>query len=175
MSKHYQTEFKTKIVKEYINGYLSYNSLGNKYNINESVVKTWVNQYRKNGIEGLQRKREKTVYSRDFKVSVLRYRQDHMLSYPETANHFNIPSHSTIARWQRDFDKDGLLGVTEKPKGRPTNMKKKQSKSPQKINETEKEELERLRIENEELRAGIAYQKKLQALTQYLENKHHKK
>ena len=34
------------------------------------------------------------------------------------------------------------------------------------LKESEREELERLRHENEMLKAGIAYQKKLQALTQ---------
>ncbi len=42
MSKHYQTEFKTKVIKEYINGYSSHKSLANKYNIKKDRVKTWV-------------------------------------------------------------------------------------------------------------------------------------
>ncbi len=47
-------------------------------------------------------------------------------------------------------------------------MAKKRTKSNNKnlpLNENEREELERLRNENETLKAGIAYQKKLLALT----------
>ncbi|MEX5652367.1 hypothetical protein AB1J05_07510 [Staphylococcus cohnii species complex 1658] len=52
-------------------------------------------------------------------------------------------------------------------------MKRKQPKSDnQLLNESERKELERLRNENEMLKAGIAYQKKLQSLTQHYETKH---
>ncbi|MDW4095880.1 hypothetical protein QI297_13630 [Staphylococcus saprophyticus] len=57
-------------------------------------------------------------------------------------------------------------------------MDKKHSKVKSKsteLKESEREELERLRNENEILKAGIAYQKKLQALTQNYETKHSKK
>lgn len=57
-------------------------------------------------------------------------------------------------------------------------MDKKHSKVKSKsteLKESEREELERLRNENEILKAGIAYQKKLQALTQNYETKPSKK
>ena len=67
-----------------------------------------------------------------------------------------------IANWQRKLDGEGILGLDNKRRGRPSNMKRKQSKlkhddSP--LNDGEREELERLINENEMLKTGIAYQK----------------
>ena len=101
------------------------------------------------------------------------------MSYRETANYFNISNPPMIANWQRKFDKEGILGLDNKQRGRPSKMKKKNRKVKQEnhlpLKENKREELERLRTENEMLKAGIAYQKKLQALTQYYETKHPKK
>lgn len=57
-------------------------------------------------------------------------------------------------------------------------MAKKRTKSNKKnlpLNENEREELERLRNENETLKVGIAYQKKLQALTDIYGSNNQKK
>ncbi|MFI3545917.1 hypothetical protein V5G65_07490 [Mammaliicoccus sciuri] len=57
-------------------------------------------------------------------------------------------------------------------------MAKKRTKSNNKnlsLNENEREELERLRKENEMLKEGIAYQKKLQALTDIYGSNNQKK
>lgn len=57
-------------------------------------------------------------------------------------------------------------------------MKRKQSsikRNDLPLTESEREELKRLRNENEMLKAGIAYQKKLQSLTQHYGIKPRKK
>ncbi|MDS3888291.1 transposase [Staphylococcus hominis] len=170
MGKHYKLEFKLKIVQEYLNGSLSFQNVAKKYHLpDKSVVQRWVNQYLEFGSEGLDKKLQKKVYTRDFKVSVLRFRQEHKLSYRETANHFKISNPATLAMWQRKFDESGILGLDNKQRGRPSEMRKKPPKTNHNtvpLKESEREELERLRHENEMLKAGIAYQKKLQALTQ---------
>lgn len=101
------------------------------------------------------------------------------MSYREIANYFNISNLSMIANWQRKFDEEGILGLNNKQRGRPSKIKKKNRKVKQDnhlpLKEDEREELERLKTENEMLKAGIAYQKKLQALTQYYETKYPKK
>jgi len=179
MGKHYKFEFKLKVVQEYLEGTLGYKRLAEKYKIpNKSIVQRWVNQYLEFGREGLDKKLQYQSYTRVFKVSVLKFRYENKLSYRETANHFNISNPSMIANWQRIFDEEGILGLDNKQRGRPSKMKRKQSKSKpnnQSLNDSEREELERLRTENEVLKAGIAYQKKLQALTQHYETKHPRK
>ncbi|WP_239733994.1 transposase, partial [Mammaliicoccus sp. M-M49] len=118
-----------------------------------------------------------TVYTSEFKLSVLKFRQENMLSYQDTANHFRIINPIIIANWQHQFDEKCRLDIDKKQKGRSHTMTKKRSKSDNKnlpLNENEHEELERLRNENETLKAGIAYQKKLQALTDIYGSKNQK-
>ena len=180
MGKHYKFDFKIKIVQEYLNGKQGYASLTKTYGLSsDSILKRWVNQYLEMGPEGLGKKMKNRSYTRDFKVSVLRFRQENKLSYRETANHFKITNPATLAQWQRKFDEEGILGLDNKQRGRPSKMKRKHTKvKPDNhlpLKEDEREELERLRNENEMLKAGIAYQKKLQRLTQHYGTKHPKK
>lgn len=91
MGKHYKYEIKLKIVQEYLQGNIGYGRLAENYNLSsESMVWRWINQYLELGPEGLDKKLKNKVYTRDFKVSVLRFRQENKLSYRETANHFKI-------------------------------------------------------------------------------------
>ncbi|MCH8646889.1 transposase [Staphylococcus lugdunensis] len=180
MGKHYKFEIKLKIVQEYLNSSLGYKKLAKKYNLSHhSILQRWVNQYLELGTEGLAKKMKNRSYTRDFKVSVLRFKQESNLSYRETTNHFKITNPATLAQWQRKFDEEGILGLDNKQRGCPFKMKRKQTKvKPDNhlpLKEDEREELERLRNENEMLKAGIAYQKKLQRLTQHYGTKHPKK
>ncbi|EEB36835.1 transposase [Anaerococcus hydrogenalis DSM 7454] len=54
----YSTEFKMRIVKEYLKGNISFKNLAKKYNISHhEIVKRWVMDFRKKGIEGLKSKK----------------------------------------------------------------------------------------------------------------------
>lgn len=167
MSKHYKYVFKLKNVQEYLQDKLSYKRLAEKYTLsNESLIKRWVDQYLKIGLEGLDKKLKNKVYTRDFKVSVLRFRQENNLSYRETANHYKISNSALLAAWQRKFDELGILSLDNKQRGRPSKMKRKQStikRNDLPLKESEREELERLRNESEMLKEGIAYQKSYKA------------
>lgn len=159
-------EEKLKIVKENEEGY-GYGYLSKKYNVNEKTIKNWINSYKVLGEEGLKKSMRNNSYSGEFKLSVLEYRQINGLSYQETAKHFKIKQHSTIACWQRQYDEKGLEGLCGK-KGRPkktgdSNMTKDK---PTKLTPSEKEELIKLRQENMYLRARLEYEKKLEALVQ---------
>ncbi|MEB7401673.1 transposase [Mammaliicoccus sciuri] len=178
MRKKYDFKFKIKLVKEYLEGNQSYRTIALKYGVSSwSVLRIWVNQYKEFGEEGLEVKSRNTVYTSEFKLSVLKFRQENMLSYQDTANHFRIINPIIIANWQRQFDEKCRLDIDNKQKGRSHTMTKKRAKSDNKnlpLNEIEREELERLRNENEMLKAGIAYQKKLQALTDIYGSKNQK-
>ncbi|MFD2495229.1 transposase [Mammaliicoccus vitulinus] len=178
MRKKYDFNFKLKLVKEYLDGQSGYKALTLKHDISSSsVIQIWVNQYKEFGEDGLQEKRRNTVYTSEFKLSVIKFRQENMLSYRETANHFKIINPIMVANWQHQFDEKCRLDLANKQKGRSINMDKKHSKTDNKnssLNENEREELERLRNEVETLKAGIAYQKKLQALTDIYGSKNQK-
>ena len=158
----YSDEFKLKIVKEYLDGFLSYKVLARKYNIpSESPIKNWVNAYQKYGVEGIMRKSSKKVYTVQFKLDVLEFKKQTGASYRDTAIEFKLNNPSLIANWQRIFLKDGVEGLKLKPKGRPSMSKKKNLKSTKQEKEMSREkELER---ENELLRLEVAYLKKLKA------------
>ena len=64
----YSTEFKVKIVKEYLESNSSYQNLVNKYCIpDKSMIRRWVCAYKSQGIEGLKVKRKNTKYPLEFK------------------------------------------------------------------------------------------------------------
>ena len=177
MSKSYTFEFKLKVVMDYLNNEGGYGFLARKYEISqESLVRNWVNSYTEFGVEGLRKQMKNNQYSSEFKLSVLKYRKLHELSYRETANHFNINNYSMLVNWQRKFDEEGLAGLENKKRGRPRkdmSNDKTIDKSSKKVNEyaldeplseSERKELKRLREENEYLRMSLEVEKKLQAL-----------
>ena len=176
MSKH-SFEFKLKVVKEYFDGETGgYKAMAKKYDVkNHSQVEDWVKSYEEYGEEGLKRKATKTFYSGEFKLRVLQYRQYHNCSYREAANHFGISNQATIANWQRKYLSEGFEGLN-KSIGRPNNMSEnKKEKDVLNLTKSEKEELIKLREENEFLRASLAYEKKLKALVQEREQKTRKR
>lgn len=144
-------EFKVKVVKDYLNEEGGYKYLGKKYNIHHTLVTKWVAQYKQLGYDGLTKSMTHTHYSGEFRRAVLQYRQENQLSYRETAIHFGIKNHSMIANWQRKLFEGGPTALEGKI-GRPRNHMGKDNKETNKkvnpnkpLNETEREELERLR------------------------------
>lgn len=172
MSK-YSYELKLKIVKEYLSNNCSYGFLAKKYKLqSEAQIKDWLNKYEQHGEKGLKRKLTNTKYSGEFKLRVINYRQTNGLTLQETANHFGISQGSTISNWIRKYDEEGFSGLISQPTGRPRGMPNNIKKvSPKKLNESEREELIRLREENEYLKARHLYEKKLRALVQERERK----
>ena len=170
MSK-YSYSFKLKVVKEYLNGAGGYKTLARKYDIPDiSEISKWVNSYKQAGLAGLKPVPGKTKYTGEFKYQVLQYKKEQRLSYQEVANCFKISPSSTIANWQRIYDEQGIAGLN-RPIGRPKLVPKKKTTPLKELNESEREELQRLREENEFLRLSIEYQKKLEALVQKRESK----
>ncbi|EFH93104.1 helix-turn-helix domain-containing protein [Finegoldia magna] len=73
----YRTEFKVKVVKEYLKSSISYKYLSEKHCIPDKILAIrWVNDFRKQGIEGLKPKKrgrpskmpKSTNKSKDIKV-----------------------------------------------------------------------------------------------------------
>ena len=158
----YSEEFKLKLVTEYLNGNLGYERLAKKYNMpSKSPLQTWVRTYQTQGVLGLRRRKKKEAYSVQFKLDTVQFMLETGASYRETAVQFNLNNHSLITRWMKEFRAEGIEGLKEKTKGRPS-MSKKPSKQ-KKYEEkklTREEELER---ENELLRLENSYLKKLKA------------
>ena len=125
----------------------------------------WINQYKQFGEASLRHQITKQHYPLNFKLDVLRFKQDTGASYKETANLFNIKEPSIIANWKRNYLTEGAKGLNI-PQGRPPKMPKysKNVKDSNKKSTPKTNELNLLKQENEYLRLELAYLKKLRAL-----------
>jgi transposase len=159
----YSEKFKHLVVKEYQEGGLGYDMLAYKHGMtSSSPIKRWVKLYEKFGIEGLMRKRQKRIYSVQFKLDVLRFMERTGSSETDTALHFGLMNPPIISSWKRVF-REGGAEALEKPKGRPPmsdKAKKRQNKQDDEKEMTYEQKLER---ENELLRLENEYLKKLRA------------
>lgn len=175
MSK-YSFEFKLNLVLEYLSGnFGGLQYLTDKNNLSDkSLLRSWVNKYEQYGEDALRKKTTKSFYSGEFKLTVIQYRHINQCSYREAANHFGIQNLSMIATWDRKYLEEGFEGL-DRSIGRPNNMpkddKNKILNKSIELSKSEKEELIKLRQENEFLRASLAYEKKLKALIQNKELK----
>ena len=126
----YSTEFKMKVVKEYLESKNSYKSLSEKYKLShQEIVKRWVNAYKSQGYEGLKVKRKNTHYTLEFKLKVVNLYLTGEMSYQSLANELKINNPSIITRWVKDFREKGIEGLKPKKRGRPSKMSKSPKKS----------------------------------------------
>lgn len=166
MSK-YNLEFKLKVVKEYLDGNSGgLKSVATNNKIPKGTLENWVNWFYANGIDGLEKKLSNNKYSGKFKLSVIKYRQINECSFREAAEHFGIPNNAMVVNWNRLYEEKGLSGLENTERGRPKKMSKIDTpmKNQLPLNETEREELIRLREENRLLKMKEIYEKKLSAL-----------
>ena len=149
--RKYTKEFKIKLVQRYLSDESGgYASVAKKYDIPLNTLKGWVDKYKIGGFDNLSKKLNNNKYTSEFKLSIIQYRQIDNTSLKETAEHFNLVNESMAYRWEKAYQERGLSGL-EDNRGRPKkDMTKsnKNSKLNSPINETEREELIRLREEN---------------------------
>lgn len=158
----FSVAFKLGCIELYKISHRSIESIATEQGFNESNLRKWIGFYNKYGISGLQPRKNRS-YSLNFKVKVLKTIERENISQREACIRFDIAAQSTVLNWQRDYEKSGILGLNNKPKGRPCIMsdyKRKKRKSDKPL--TREEEL---LLENERLRAEIDFLKKLDALT----------
>lgn len=159
----YSIETKLEAVSLYQNG-IGTREIRARLGIkSDSLIYSWIEQYKKHGKTGLKTKRTKNKYSGQFKLEVLNWRKQHNESYQRTAAHFNVSNTGIIANWQRAFSQGGIDALNVKL-GRPPMQKKKAKKK--RYDKSELSELEKLRLENHALHVEVEYLKKLDALVQ---------
>lgn len=149
----YNFEFKIKIVQKYLDGEGGYLYLAEKYRVkNEIQIRKWVNAYKEFGEEGLFRKRQNQKYSVQFKLDAIELYQTSEMSYREVANALGINNPPMIASWIRKFRDGGIEGLS-KPKGRPSNMTKKEKETKKKISKVVPEECDRIKELEKQVRS----------------------
>lgn len=156
--RKYETEFKLKVVKSFLNGDDGAKLLSRQWSVPEEKIRTWVSHYRLHGIDGLRPKRSK--YSAQFKL--LSYQDREQLSCRQVAAVYDIRNPNQIVTWRRKLDESSVqaFGTWEQEH---SSMKNEQ-RSPVPPSAAITDSAQALREENERLRAEVAYLKKLQAL-----------
>lgn len=158
MSK-YTKEFKLEVVSHYVSGLDGYRATANKYGINRSQVRSWVDIHRSDTPDSTEGRH--AYRSAQLKRHVLERIQIDGLSLREACRRFNIAAASSILVWQKQYAEGGLAALERKPRERP---KMKPFKPPTKpLSELTQAELARY---VEYLQAENAYLKKLEALVQ---------
>jgi len=93
----YSFELKLKVVQDYDNGVGGCDYLANKYHVtNEVIVRRWVKAYKELGAVGIQRKRQNTVYSTQFKLNAVNLYLTSEKSYRELAHELGADNTSYI-------------------------------------------------------------------------------
>jgi len=160
MSKH-SLETKFEVVQFVLEKNNSQREAERNFGISQGNIQKWIDVYTLHGIEGLATKNG--TYTGDFKISVIEYMHKNGLSARKTAAEFNIPSYTTVCKWERIYLQEGALALHIEKRGRSAKMKtEKKLKKSQLNSEIEEDliaEVQQLRMENE-------YLKKLNALIQ---------
>ena len=126
----YSYELKKKIVEEYLSGKTSYSVLEDKYQIDESRIKNWVNNYKHFGDEGLMRSRNNRAYSVEFKLEAITRYETSECSYQQLALELGLTNPSMIVNWRRQYREKGIEGLRSHKRGRPVTKKDDRNQAP---------------------------------------------
>ena len=126
----YSYELKKKIVEEYLSGKTSYPVLENKYQIGESQIRRWVNNYKQFGDEGLMRSRNNREYSVEFKLEAITRYETSECSYQQLALELGLTNPSMIVNWRRQYREKGIEGLRSHKRGRPVTKKDDRNQAP---------------------------------------------
>ena len=151
--KH-STEERLLAVQKCLKGYAP-KAVGRELGLDEHHVREWLLRYEQEGIVGLQKGPMKRA---DFAEKGVPLRK--------ICAEYHV-SRYAVQSWTRIYRQGGYEALRDiKPQGRPKNMGRPKKKEPQ-------TELERLRYENEYLRAEVALLKKVRALMEEREKRLH--
>jgi len=156
--RKFDLRFKQRVVRDYLAGKGGYKILAAKYDIANSLVRSWVAAYQHHGTAGLVRQRGR--YTTEFKLEVLHRRAAEDLSYRELAAIYNIGNPHSITIWQQQYER-GEICSSQCISPLDNSMSTKKKTSPRL---PESEQADGLLRENQRLRAEVAYLKKVNAL-----------
>jgi len=156
--RRYTLDEKICAIRMYESGCSSI-AVSRKLGYTESKIRYWINQYRYNGVAGLERSFF-LHHSADFKKTVVEDILGNLLSFDSAAIKYGI-SPTSASRWTRIVVAEGYDGLNQlKKQGRPRkDMGRAKKKNPQ-------TDIEKLQDEIFHLKAENAYLKKLRALVE---------
>lgn len=153
----FSLKFKKEVAEKYLENELSLKSVARLYDVSPCRVRKWAYACREHGIKILTGNRGR--YPADFKISVVKYVVDEGFSVRETAVKYGVPAFGTVCKWLEKYKKygeDAFIRANEKSPSMSEENGNPATPLPP-LTQSEREELEQLRAE-------IAYLKKLKAL-----------
>lgn len=156
----YESAFKLKVVKSFLAGDGGAKLLARRWSVPEEKIRTWVSHYRLHGMDGLQPKR--SVYSAQFKLQVLSHQDREQLSSRQVAAIYDIRNPNQVVVWRRKLDTGTVAELEGRKRGCPDMKSTQRHPVPPSMGPSDPTFA--LREENEQLRAEVAYLKKLHAL-----------
>ena len=133
----YSYELKKKIVEEYLCGKTSYQALAMKYQIEQSVLRLWISNYKNYGDEGLMRSRNNRAYSVEFKLEAITRYETSECSYRQLALELGLTNPSMIVNWRRQYREKGIEGLLPHKRGRPVTKKNDHNQPPKTVKKSE--------------------------------------
>lgn len=137
----------------------SVNYIKRHYGIDDSLLESLWQNYRKTGRKAL----EKKIYARatiETKRRAIYDFEEKHLPLVEIMTKYDISS-SAFYQWRKRYHAGGESLLREKPRGRPPGMGRPRKKTVERMTE-----LERLQKENQELKTQVALLKKVRALVE---------
>lgn len=133
----YDYAFKKQVVEAYQRGEGGYKTLADRYSISAfSTVKKWIKIVDTFGFDALHKRITKQSYSSQFKQDVIHYYLNSGDSYLSVALKYGLSSGDLIQSWHQVFLKEGIQGLSPKPKGRPSMSKKNKKTIAKKTNDS---------------------------------------
>ena len=158
----YSYEFKLMCVEQYREGKWPETPLGIKDKTFHDMIRIWVRQEEKCGAESLQRKKQNKEWTAEEKYEyVAKVLAGE--SYKEIAISSGMECR-LLYEWVRRYKMRGYEGLVAQRKGRPPKEPEMKKTVPAELTPSEREEMIRLKAENERMRAEIAVIKKEIAL-----------
>lgn len=162
----YSQEFKLKVVRYSFDTNSGSRKTGAYFNIDESLVRQWVAQFKNHGEESLKPRKTSPKKSYNFKKQVVDSILIDGLSAREAMIKFKLRSHCEVIKWVRLYRENGIDGLKPKKRGRPKSMPKPKIPRVKQAQEDCDKSQEQLLEELAYLRAENAYLKKRRALIQ---------
>ena len=106
---------KVKAVKEYVNGPASLTAIGNKYGITRLDLRICVGIYARFGKQALLNPPKVTG---DFRLDLVKWKQENLASIPKTCIHFAFRSPGSVFKWEAIYNKQGPQALLEFRRGR---------------------------------------------------------
>lgn len=163
----YNFKFKLRLVTIIQQGKDSLGGLSKREGLSKSNLQFWLKLYEYYGEPGLRGVAQK-LFSADEKYAIIQDYQQRGLSLMDTCVKYRISNPSVLVQWNKRFVRQGYYGL-QQTLGRPrkTNTSNTMTKKTTIPGiKPSMSEVEKLRIENEYLRAELDYLKKLEALAQ---------